>query len=135
MIRHTPTPWIAEEVGTHSLEDGSEAPLFDIRNDGGDMIADYVSECDAPLLTAAPKLLSLLDDLSAAMETVLLQFGSKMTDGDLSARTRWTEEARQLCHRLMGRDEHGGILDMDDLYAGRPGVGDNDDVEEGEEDV
>ncbi len=52
--------WTAENVGTRSLEDGSEVPVYDIRNEGGDVICEYVDEDNAQKIAAVTHMLAAL---------------------------------------------------------------------------
>lgn len=55
--------WHSESTGDAEFEDGSTRPIYEIRNDGGDLIADAIDECDVAILTSAPQ---LIDALKAA---------------------------------------------------------------------
>ena len=52
------------------------------------------------LFAASPKLLESLDNVTAALETLLIRHGAGMSEGDLTQRTRLAEEARALVEKL-----------------------------------
>ena len=50
----TPGKLRVEYVGARNCEDGSMADVCEIRNEGGDLIADYMDKDTAHLFAAAP---------------------------------------------------------------------------------
>lgn len=58
---HTPGKLRVEYVGARNCEDGSMADVCEIRNEGGDLIADYMDKDTAHLFAAAPDLLAALE--------------------------------------------------------------------------
>ena len=63
------------------------------------------AEANARLIAAAPDLVQLLDDVSAALETALAHFGKKMHDADFRSRSDLCVRARRLCDKLLRPEE------------------------------
>jgi len=58
-VKHTPGPWVAVEIGQGGPAD-APMPVFEIQSaDGHAVIAEYVDAKNAPVLAAAPDLLSI----------------------------------------------------------------------------
>lgn len=61
------------------------------------------SLCSPEGTALAEEVVEALDNVTAAMETVLCQFANLMTDGDRKQREKITAEARAFADRLTGR--------------------------------
>jgi len=72
MSKHTLGVWHGEHVGEARYEDGSERRLFQIRNEGGDLVADVVDEDDAELIIRA---CNAHDELVAALQAMIESHG------------------------------------------------------------
>lgn len=74
MSKHTPGPWRAGNWGQSIVSDtqiegginGSDA----VESYGGHLIAESISECNRPLIMAAPDLLEALEGLYELVSTV-----------------------------------------------------------------
>ena len=97
--KHTPGPWIAEEVGSTGGE--NPVPVVEVVTaDGYERVCEYVSKDDARLIAAAPELLDALIDMLATAEhayTVRASDGAEITH---PAVTR----ARAAIAKATGRD-------------------------------
>lgn len=106
MIKHTPAPWRVQrshENGRISIELYGGDGLFVCRieyHETDDIdIAGQVEET-ARLIGGAPKLLDLLDDVSASLETLLAQHGETMGN-DFAPRHALCKRARELCDSFL----------------------------------
>jgi len=67
MSKHTPGPWIAEEIGMSSAGDNA-VPIYDVIAGMRNRVCEYASEADARLIAAAPELLAIVSKLALLRE-------------------------------------------------------------------
>jgi hypothetical protein len=63
--KHTPGPWVAEEVGVTDMGPNG-VPVFEVCTQGGHRrICEYLTAADAHLIAAAPALFAACEAMSA----------------------------------------------------------------------
>lgn len=102
MPSHTPGPWEAIRHESEldflaTIQDAEDSTII-CRVLGDPDDANALG--DVLLIAAAPDLLESLDNVSAALETMLVHFGSQISSADASQRTTILEQARRLVDRL-----------------------------------
>lgn len=96
------------EFADHELMDGTFGMPITWEGDqigtiGAEFIDDEPAAQSLDLTSAA--LLNQLDDVSAALETVMLHYGDKMPDEDRTCRNRLVAKARGICNALLRAKE------------------------------